>query len=68
MGAIVSATRTNAELLNAADRLGTIEPGKLADMIVTAENPLDHIALFEDGLRNVLMVLQGGEIVKDQRA
>lgn len=68
MGAIVSATRTNAELLNAADRLGTVEPGKLADMIVTAESPLDRISLFEDGLKNVRMVIQGGEIVKDTTA
>ena len=66
MGAIVSATRTNAELLNAADRLGTIEPGKLADMTVTAANPLDHIDLFEDGLRNVVLVVQGGSSVKDR--
>jgi imidazolonepropionase-like amidohydrolase len=66
MGAIVSATRTNAELLNAADRLGTVEPGKLADLIVTAENPIDHIGLFEDGLKNVVMVVQGGAVVKDR--
>jgi imidazolonepropionase-like amidohydrolase len=66
MGAIVSATRTNAELLNAADRLGTIEPGKLADLIVTAENPLDHISLFEDGIKNVVLVVQNGAIVKDR--
>jgi imidazolonepropionase-like amidohydrolase len=65
MGAIVSATRTNAELLGVADRWGTVSPGKLADLIVTAQNPLEHISLFEDGLKNVVMVIKGGDVVKD---
>ena len=64
MGAIVSATRINAELLGISDRLGTVEPGKLADLIVTAENPLENIGLFEDGRKNVLMVVKDGKMVK----
>ena len=32
--ALIAATRTNAEILGMADRLGTIEPGKLADIII----------------------------------
>jgi len=65
MGAIVSATRTNAELLGVADRLGTIEPGKLADLIVTAANPLENIGLFEDGRKNVVLVVKEGLVFKD---
>jgi imidazolonepropionase-like amidohydrolase len=65
MGAIVSATKTNAELLNVSDKLGTVEPGKLADLIVTADNPLEHIGLFEDGRKNVLMVVKDGVVCKD---
>ena len=65
MGAIVSATKTNAELLCVSDRLGTIEPGKLADLIATAENPLENIGLFEDGRKNVVMVVKGGVVFKD---
>ena len=64
MGAIVSATRTNAELLGVSDRLGTMEPGKIADLIVTAENPLEHIGLFEDGRKNVILVVKDGDIYK----
>jgi imidazolonepropionase-like amidohydrolase len=64
MGAIVSATKTNAELLQAADRLGTVEPGKLADLIVVAGNPLADPGLFERGRTTVLLVLLGGRIVK----
>jgi imidazolonepropionase-like amidohydrolase len=64
MGAIVSATKTNAELLGISDRLGTVEPGKLADLIVTARNPLEDIGLFEDGLQNVVMVIKEGVVFK----
>ena len=65
MEALVSATRTNAEIIGWQDKIGTVEPGKLADLIVVAKNPLQDMAVFEDGLRQVLMVLKGGEVVKD---
>ena len=64
MGAIVSATKTNAELMNLADRLGTIAVGKLADLIVVDGNPLKNIGLFENGHRNVRLVLKEGRIMK----
>jgi imidazolonepropionase-like amidohydrolase len=37
--ALSAATKTNAEVLHMSDRLGTIEPGKLADIIVVDGNP-----------------------------
>ncbi|GMR17554.1 MAG: amidohydrolase family protein [Gammaproteobacteria bacterium] len=40
---ISAATKTNAEILGQADRLGTIEPGKLADLIVIDGDPLADI-------------------------
>jgi imidazolonepropionase-like amidohydrolase len=40
MGAIVAATRTNAELLGLAGEVGTVEPGKRADLIVVDGDPL----------------------------
>lgn len=43
MQAIVSATRTPAELLHVSDQLGTIEKGKAADLLVLNANPLDDI-------------------------
>jgi len=64
MGAIVSATKTNAELLQAADRLGTVEVGKLADLIVVAGNPLVDPGLFERGRSTVVLVVLGGRVVK----
>jgi imidazolonepropionase-like amidohydrolase len=65
MEAIVSATRTNAELIQMSDRLGTLEPGKLADLIVMDGNPLEDLTLFENGLERVVLVMREGKIVKD---
>ena len=60
-GAIVAATRTAAEVCEAQDRLGTIEVGKLADLIVVNGNPLDDI----HHLRQLKLVLKGGQVVVD---
>lgn len=38
-----AATLNGAELLGVADQLGTVEPGKLADLVVVSENPLANI-------------------------
>lgn len=67
MEAIVSATATNAHILRVADRLGTIEPGKEADLIAVAGDPLTDPDLFDDPSR-VAVVIKGGRIVKDLRA
>jgi len=37
------ATINNARILQMADKIGTIEKGKLADMVVLKENPLEKI-------------------------
>ena len=63
MGAIMAATRNASELCRADDRLGTIEPGKLADLVVVARNPLDNIS----HLRDLLLVFKEGKLVVDKR-
>ena len=40
---IRAATLSGAEALGAADRIGSIEPGKFADLVVVAENPLANL-------------------------
>ncbi len=65
MEAIVSATRTNAELVGLANRLGTVEEGKWADLIVVGGNPLKDLTLFEQGLQKVLLVMKAGQVLKD---
>lgn len=56
MDAIVSATRRGAELLGMEDEFGTIEAGKLADVIVVDGNPLEDIW----ALRDVDLVFKEG--------
>jgi imidazolonepropionase-like amidohydrolase len=62
-GAVVAATHTAAELCQVADRIGTVEPGKLADLIVVAGNPLEDI----HHLRQLTLVMKDGQVVVDKR-
>jgi len=61
--ALLAATRHAAELCGVGEDLGTIQPGKLADLIVVAADPLDDIT----NLRRLLLVLKAGRIVSDKR-
>ena len=66
MGSLISATRTNAELLELSSELGTLEPGKLADLIMVKGNPLDDITLLQDA-DNIPLVMQAGRLAKWDR-
>jgi imidazolonepropionase-like amidohydrolase len=57
--ALLASTRRPAEMCGAADRLGTVETGKLADLMVVEQNPLENIS----ALREVRLVLKEGEPV-----
>jgi len=48
MEAIVAATRVNARILGLADDLGTIEPGKIADIVVLRGDPRFSITALDD--------------------
>ncbi|HWS71491.1 MAG TPA: amidohydrolase family protein [Thermoanaerobaculia bacterium] len=60
MQAIRSATSVAAKLLDQSDRLGTIEPGKLADLVAVPGNPLDDITVME----RVGFVMKDGIVAK----
>ena len=60
MQAIQAGTRVGAELLRWDDRLGTIEAGKLADLVAVAGNPLDDMKALE----RVEFVMVGGKVAK----
>jgi imidazolonepropionase-like amidohydrolase len=60
MDAIQAATKVAAEVLGQADQLGTIEPGKLADLVGVESDPLADIG----ALGQVSLVIQGGRVVK----
>jgi imidazolonepropionase-like amidohydrolase len=58
--AIKSATIVNAEVLGVKDQIGSIESGKLADIIATDESPLKNIKT----LQKVIFVMKEGKIYK----
>src|SRR5699024_277128 len=64
--ALLAGTRDAADLLGQAERIGTLEPGKHADLVVCEGDPLTDISLLGDP-DNVVLVVQGGRTVKDIR-
>jgi imidazolonepropionase-like amidohydrolase len=64
MESLVSATRINAELFGMENEIGTVEEGKLADLLVVEGNPLQNIAVLQkrDNLR---LIMKGGRVTKN---
>jgi imidazolonepropionase-like amidohydrolase len=62
MDAILAGTRNAAVALGAADRLGTLQAGKAADLLVVDGNPLDDIRVLADPAR-ILLVVKDGQVV-----
>jgi imidazolonepropionase-like amidohydrolase len=60
---ILSATKNAAIVCDREDELGTIEVGKIADILVVNTNPLEDLQV----LSNVQIVIHNGKIVKYQR-
>jgi imidazolonepropionase-like amidohydrolase len=58
--AIKSATIVNATILKMADQIGTLEAGKLADIVATDENPVDNVSTLE----SVSFVMKEGVVYK----
>jgi imidazolonepropionase-like amidohydrolase len=61
--ALKTATSTNAELLGLANRLGTLEPGKIADVIAVPGDPTSDIRQTE----KVLFVMKEGRVYRNDR-
>ena len=66
MEAIMAATKVAAECLEWQDRVGTLEKGKLADIVIARTNPLDDISSLKDN-ENISVVIKDGKLVKDIR-
>ncbi len=63
MQAIIAATKTSAEACRVDDKVGTLKPGKLADLLVVDGNPLDDISILQDQSRLVLVMKEGKSYV-----
>lgn len=64
---ITCATKTGAEIMGRADEFGTVEPGKLADLLIVDGDVVGEISLLEDR-RRFIAVMQGGVIKAGQLA
>ncbi len=56
MEALVAATRNGAMVIGVQDQLGTVEPGKLADLLILTANPLDDI----ENIRKIETIIYKG--------
>ena len=60
--ALRAGTVNAAELMGLADRIGSVAPGKLADMVAVKGDPVRDVAL----LKNVQFVMKEGVVYKDE--
>src|SRR5215468_8897164 len=72
--ALVMATRTNAELLSMSGKrspyggkLGVVEEGALADLLLIDGNPLENINLIADPAKNFKVIMKDGRVYKNVR-
>jgi imidazolonepropionase-like amidohydrolase len=66
MEAIVATTKNAAECLGWQERVGTVEAGKLADVIISQANPLTNVRVLENP-DNIVLVMKDGKVVKERR-
>jgi imidazolonepropionase-like amidohydrolase len=69
---LVMATGTNAQLLAMSGKrnpypgkLGVIEEGALADLLLVDGNPLENIQLIADPAKNFVVIMKGGKVYKN---
>jgi imidazolonepropionase-like amidohydrolase len=62
---LVAGSSGAAKLLGLDDAIGSIEPGKQADLVVLDQNPLDDMQAVLDG---VSLVMKGGTVVRNDHA
>jgi imidazolonepropionase-like amidohydrolase len=70
--ALIMATSTNAELLALSGKrnpypgkLGVVEQGALADLLLVDGNPVENIKLIEDPEKNFAVIMKDGKIYKN---
>ncbi|HLO18755.1 MAG TPA: amidohydrolase family protein [Anaerolineales bacterium] len=62
MQVILASTKNAAHVSGIEDQTGTLETGKIADILVVSGNPLDDL----QNLRNIHMVIHNGKIIRDE--
>ncbi|MDE0131683.1 MAG: amidohydrolase family protein [bacterium] len=62
--ALAGATSNAARLLGLESQIGTVEQGKMADLVAVDENPLSDVS----AMRGISLVMQSGRVVRDDRS
>ncbi len=65
MEALMAATGTASKVLGMENRIGTIEQGKIADLVLIKDNPLDDIDILNEA-DAVVQVMKAGQFIKDE--
>lgn len=72
---LIMATSTNAQLLAMSGnrnpypgKLGVVEEGAFADLLLVDGNPLENIHLIDDPAKNLVVIIKGGAIAKNSLA
>jgi imidazolonepropionase-like amidohydrolase len=65
MEVLLSATQVNAELFRMEREIGSVEPGKLADLIAVKGDPLKDLGVFQNPA-NLQLIMKGGVVHKRQ--
>jgi imidazolonepropionase-like amidohydrolase len=60
------ATKNGSVLMQQADELGTIETGKIADLLIVDGDPSVDITVLKDPVRNLHAIMKDGRFVKDE--
>ena len=66
MQALQAATGWAAECLGLEGEVGTVTPGKRADLVAVDGNPLQNITVLQD-VQRIKLVLKGGDVCVDRR-
>jgi imidazolonepropionase-like amidohydrolase len=64
MKAIVAATKINAEIIGCNTLVGTLEAGKMADLILVDGDPVKDIRILQNYNEKISMIMKGGEFYK----
>ena len=65
MQAIVATTKTASECIHMQNDVGTLEPGKFADLLIVDGDPLDDIRILQDKAR-LALIMQGGQASQER--
>lgn len=63
MEAVIAATKTASEALGLGDKIGTLEKGKLADVVIIHEDPLENIGVLQHK-EKIMAIMKEGRFYK----